>query len=131
MSLRELRQDRLIFEDTSGRPTPGQIVPCLLCCKPFMMPMYLGEPDQICGECWQTYHDAARVICVKCQITCARLMPKLQDTGYYIQPRTVLHTNACPVCRPGIQMSQIIEITEWMKSTRERKIIIPGFYKPK
>ena len=28
-------------------PVPGDIVPCLLCTKPFMMRMYTGAPDQV------------------------------------------------------------------------------------
>lgn len=124
--LPRLREDRLIFEDTSGAPIPGTIVPCLLCTKPFLMPQYIGaDVDQICGECFKTYMDAARVVCWKCKITVCRLVPKLLDNGYYIQPRTVLHTSACNICKPGLKTSDIIEITEWMKCTRERKIIVP------
>ena len=130
-----LRSDRLLFEDTSGAPRPGDIVPCLLCMKPYMVPLYIGAADQLCPECWKTYNEAARVVCFKCQVTVCRLVPKLLDNGYYVQPRTVLHTDACNICRPGLRESQIIEITEWMRTTRARKvgIIIPGgyIYKPK
>ena len=34
---------------------PGNIVPCLMCGKPFIMPPFIGHPDQMCGECLRTY----------------------------------------------------------------------------
>ena len=120
-----LRNDSLVFQDTSGRPTPGAIVPCLLCMKPFIMPVYLGAPDQLCVECWKLYDEAARVVCVHCQITVARLLPKLLDCGFIIRSRNVYHVDACNICRPGLTSSNVIEITEWMKNTREPKIIVP------
>lgn len=124
-NLPELRQDQLIFEDTSGMPLAGSIAPCLLCTKPYIVPMYIGALDQICSECWRTYVDAARVVCFTCKITICRLVPKLLDNGYYIQPKIILHTNACNICKPGLKTSEIIEISEWMRTTRERKIIVP------
>ena len=124
-SLPIIRDDMLLFEDTSGRPQRGQIVPCLMCMKPFIMPMYVGTPDQLCPECWTTYDEAARVVCLHCQITVARLVPKLLDCGFLIRPRHVYHVDACNVCRRQIVSSNVIEITEWMRTTREPKIIIP------
>jgi len=126
-NLPELRNDSLIFEDTSGAPVPGNIAPCLLCEKPFIVRPYVGAPDQICASCWETYKDAARVVCWKCrpQATICRLMPKMLDNGFYIRPRMVLHSTACNVCEPGLKKSTIIEIDEWMKHMRPAKIIIP------
>jgi len=121
-----LRNDKLLFQDTSGKPLPGSIVPCLLCAKPFLMRPYIGEPDQICPECWRTYEEAARVVCINCRVTICRLVPKVLDNGYYIKPRTVLHSSACNVCKPGLQLSHITEITEWEKRMRPKKIIIPS-----
>ena len=120
-----LRDDALIFEDTSGLPVPGDIVPCLLCTKPFMMRMYTGAPDQVCPECWETYKDAARVLCWKCKVTICRLVPKVLDNGYYIRPRAVLHSSACNICEPGLSQSVIIEIDEWQRRVRPGKIIVP------
>ena len=129
-----LRNDSLLFEDTGGVPQAGTIVPCLWCMKPFVMPMYLGTPDQICGECWRTYQDAARVICLghgginkHPPVTICRLKPKLLDNGFLIEPRMVLHTEACNVCKPGLKMSEIVEITMWMKIRRPPRVIVgPG-----
>ena len=124
-SLPQLRNDKLLFEDTAALPRAGAITACLLCCKPFIMRMYTGIPDQICSECWDVYKDAARVICVKCQVTICRLVPKVLDNGYYIRPRSILHSSACNVCNPGLTMSTIVEIDEWMKRIRPGKIIVP------
>ena len=120
-----LRNDKLIFMDTSKAPLPGGIVPCLLCTKPFVMPVFLGEPDQVCPECAVTYSDAARVICKKCNITIGRAVPKILENGYYIRPRSVLHSNSCNICRPGLVESTIIEIDQWQKTIRPNKIIVP------
>jgi hypothetical protein len=127
-SLPSIRNDSLVFEDTSGIPQPGSIVPCLMCTKPFIMRMFTGAPDQVCPECWETYKDAARIICWKCRVTIMRVKPGVLDNGYYIRPRAVLHASACNVCQEGLRMCQIIEITEWQKRVREPKIIVPmGF----
>lgn len=122
-----LRNDSLIFEDTSGAPAPNTIVPCLICTKPFWMREYVGAPDQVCPECWETYKDAARVVCWNCrpQVTICRLIPKMMDNGFYIRPRMILHSTACNVCEPGLKRSTIIEIDEWMKHVRPGKIIVP------
>ena len=121
-----LREDSLLWEDTGAAPLPGQIVPCLLCFKPFLMRNYTGVPDQICGACWDVYKDTAKVVCVKCKITICRALPKLLENGFAILPRMVLHTDKCNVCAPGLKMSTIIEIDEWQRHTREPKIIITG-----
>jgi len=90
------------------------------------MRQYVGEPDQICPECWTTYKDAARVICFHCKVTICRLIPKILDNGYYIRPRSVLHSSACNICQPGLRQSVIIEIDEWQTHMMPKKIIVPG-----
>ena len=119
-----LRNDRLIFEDTSGPPKPHTIVSCLLCTKPFLMLPFIGTPDQICPECEKTYREAARVICWRCKITICRLVPKVLENGFYIRPRSVLHSDCCNVCKPGLKESSIVEIEEWQRTLRPNKIII-------
>lgn len=124
--------NKLLFQDTVSLPIPGRIVPCLMCTKVFIMRPYSGTPDQVCPECWMTYRDCARVICSRCQpaATICRLLPKVLDNGYYIQPRSILHSSACNVCQPGLTVSTIVEIDNWMKRIRPGKIIIPfGKYK--
>jgi hypothetical protein len=96
------------------------------CGKPFLMRKYVGIPDQICPECWEQYKDAAIIICWKCKITICRAVPKVLDSGFYIQPRMVLHSSACNICEPGLKESIIIEIDEWIKRIRPKKIILPG-----
>ena len=125
--LPELRSDRLLFLDTSGYPLPGKIVPCLLCTKPFLMPKYVGNPDQVCGECRDTYADCAVVRCHNpmCgDVVICRLVPKILDNGFVIKPRMVLHSNACNCCQPGLRESTITEITEWEHLVRPKKAVI-------
>lgn len=122
----ELHDDSLLWQDTSGYPLPGTIVPCLLCTKPFLMRPYSGSPDQICTECWKTYQDAAKVICIKCQVVICRIVPKVLDSGFYVRPRGIYHSDACNVCRPGLSESKIIEVTEWERTLRPKKIILSG-----
>jgi len=121
-----LRNDQLIWQDTSGSPLPGSIVPCLLCTKPFLMRPYVGTPDQICPECYKVYKDAARVVCWKCQVVICRLVPKILDNGFYIRPRTVYHADACNICKPGLKESKLIEVDEWEKHIKPKKIILTG-----
>lgn len=122
--LPQLRNDRLLFEDTSSAPRPHTIVPCLLCTKPFLMLPFVGVPDQVCPECEKQYKDAAKVVCWKCRITICRLVPKVLDNGFYIRPRSVLHSDSCNICKPGLKESSIIEIEEWQRHVRPGKIII-------
>ena len=121
-----LKDDVLLWQDTSGYPLPGTIVPCLLCAKPFLMRFYSGPPDQVCPECWETYKDSARVICAKCKVTICRLVPKVLENGFYIRPRSVYHSDTCNVCKPGLLESKIVEITEWERTMRPKKIIVSG-----
>lgn len=123
-SMPVLRNDHLLFQDTSGRPAPHAIVPCLLCTKPFQMRPFIGDPDQICPDCWKTYADCATVLCVVCKVTICKLIPKVLDTGYYIQPRSVLHSDKCSICSPGLAMSTVIEIQAWENSYGRKKKII-------
>ena len=120
-----LRGDRLLFQDTSGVPIPNSIVSCLLCTKPFLMLPFIGEPDQICPECHVTYKDSARVICKKCGITIGRVVSKILENGYYVRPRSVLHSNSCNICQPGLNESTIIEIDQWQRHIRQSKVIVP------
>ena len=96
----------------------------MLCGKPFIMRIYTGEPDQVCPDCWETYKDCARLVCVKCRVTICRVAPKVLDNGFYIRPRAVLHTNECNICKPGLLVSDIVEIKQWEQQIRPKKIII-------
>lgn len=125
-----LKDNRLLFVDTTGYPLPGRIVPCLLCTKPFIMRPFTGEPDQICEECSKVYHDCAVVRCSGCKhhpVIC-RVLPKVMDNGYVIRPMAVLHTDACNVCKPGLRESTITEINRWERTIRKGKpiIVVPG-----
>ena len=125
--LPELRGDALIFQDTSGYPLPGKIVPCLLCTKPYLMRKYVGHPDQICPECARTLDDCAVVRCVNPMcggVVICRLKPKTLDNGFVIKPRAVLHSDACNCCSPGLKESRITEITEWERLVRPKKAVI-------
>lgn len=131
--LPQLRDDKLLFIDTSGYPLPGTIVPCLLCGKPYLMRKYVGEPDQICEECRKTYNECAIVRCGSCikhPVIC-RLKPCVLDNGFTIRKQAVLHSNACNICQPGIKQSTIIEVDEWERAVRPHKpqIIVPVSYK--
>ena len=121
-----LRGDKLLFQDTGGSPTPNSIQPCLLCCKPFWLLPFIGVPDQICPECSKTYGDCAKVVCGRCRppVTICRLVPKVMDNGFYIRPRSVLHSDSCNICRRGLTESTILEITEWERSRRPGRLIL-------
>lgn len=121
-----IRNDTLIWYDSSQMPGPGKIVPCLMCTKPFIMPKFVGEYDQICGECQKTFDESAKVVCKRCHATIGRVAPGLIDCGYLVRPHTTLHVNACNVCRPGILFSTVLEIEQWERVMRPRKIIIPS-----
>ena len=110
-------------------PLPGRITTCLLCSKPFLLRPYTGAVDQVCVECANTYRDCGRVICSKCSVTVCRVTPKVLTNGYYIKPRMVLHIDFCNVCKPGLTVSTIIEIAEYERMIRPKKIIIAKSYR--
>lgn len=119
-----LRQDSLLFKDTSRPPTPGTMAPCLICTKPYIVPKYIGEPDQVCPGCRQTYDDCARLVCVMCKAVIGRVDPGIIDNGYYIRPKSILHVDHCNTCRPGLKTSTVIEIAQWEKLMRPGKLIM-------
>ena len=118
--------EKLRLMDTSGIPKPGTIVPCLMCGKPMLMPLYTGVPDQICPECYDTYRDCASIICSKCKVCVSKVKPGITDTGFYVKPRSVLHLDCCNICNPDVVESKIIEMELWYQQIgKTRKLIIP------
>ena len=110
-------------------PLPGKITTCLLCGKPFLLRPFTGAVDQVCVECAKTYRDCGRVICSKCSATVCRVTPKVLTNGFYIRPRMVLHIDKCNVCDDRIMVSTIIEIAEYERMIRPKKIIIARSYR--
>lgn len=121
-----LSNNSILFKKVKADPAlPGNIVPCLMCGKPFIMPPFIGTPDQLCGECLKTYADTAKVICSTCKAVVCRLTPKLLPSGYYIRPHSILHIKGCGVCNPGTTSSVITEIDEWERMKGRGRIILP------
>lgn len=119
------RTDALLWQDTSRVPKAGEIVPCLLCHKPMIMPIHIGKPpDQICPECQGTYRELATLVCGRCNTTIARIIPKKLDNGYIVKRREVLHTDTCGCCAPHKKISYIKEIAHWERTARPGKPIV-------
>jgi len=118
----EPNQLRVIY-DASTNPLPGTIVPCLLCAKPYLMRAYSGRVDQVCPECYSTFQECALLTCLQCKCVIARVVPKLLDSGYYIRPQSVLRTSECSICNPGLEVSTIVEIDEWMRRNGSTRLI--------
>lgn len=115
----------LFFVDTTKPAKPGSIVPCLMCKKPMIAPMYVGEaPDQICDECSNVYRETAKLVCGRCGFVIGRVKPGETECGYTIQRREVLHTDTCNVCAPGRPISLVREIAFWMRHHRPSKTIL-------
>ena len=123
--LPDLTDERFIGLDLSRPPEPGKMAVCLLCAKPFIMPLYIGEPDQACPSCMHEYRETAKIVCTRCKRVIARQRPKLLDCGFYIRPRMILHTDKCNNCCPGLLVSKVIEIDEYMKRHFVPKTIVP------
>lgn len=113
-------------------PLPGEITGCCLCKKPFLMRSYMGPPDPICSECFKTYSECAKILCRKCKVVLARVKPEVLDSGYYVRPRCVLHSNGCPRCDKKLRsmksgelgVTTIMEIDEWEQRMGRRKTIV-------
>lgn len=116
----------LVFQDTSSKPRPYSIIPCLLCGKPFLIGLYSGNLDQVCPECYKTYQDCATLSCVKCRVVLAKVKPGVMDCGFVIKPKADLHSDCCNVCKPGLDRSTVVEVDLWMKTQRRPKIIMTG-----
>jgi hypothetical protein len=123
--LKQTEFDSLFMLDTSKKPRPGQIVPCLMCKKPMIAPMYVGEaPDQICHECADTYRETAKLVCGRCGVVIGRVLPGPMECGYVVKKREVLHTDTCGTCSPGKLISVVREVVEWIKHHRPNKAIV-------
>jgi len=123
-NLPDLTDHRFDNVDLSAPPVPGKMAVCLLCAKPFIMPQYVGEPDQACPECIRTLRDTARIVCARCKRVVASQVPKVLDCGFCIRPRTVLHIDKCNRCSPGLIVSRVLEIDEWMRRNFIAKPIV-------
>jgi len=113
--LPDLTDEKFVGLDTSGPLIPGKMAICLLCAKPFIVPQYIGEIDQVCPECIHTYRDTAKIVCKKCKRVIARQKPKVLDCGFYVRPRSVLHVDKCNNCSPGLLVCTVLEVDEYMK----------------
>ncbi len=122
--------DGIYSLDTSGYPDIGEAYPCLLCGQPFLMRMYTGVPDPICGECFELYKDCATLVCSRCVNIVAKVPPKVLDNGYYIRPRSVLHLDICGTCDNTLKESTIIEIRNWEEKVRPKKTTVQAFILP-
>lgn len=126
--------DLVVEFDTSQIPVAGQIIPCLMCAKPLMMRPYSGSPDQVCPDCFKTYSECAKLVCLKCNVVVARVKPGVTDSGYRVRKMAVLHIDQCNVCFKGETLlhSIIIEVDQWEKATgRQHKLYIPVSYETK
>ena len=123
--LPDLTNEKFVGLDTSAPCVPGKMSICLLCAKPFIMPQFVGEPDQVCPECARTYRDTAKIVCKRCGHVIARQRPKVLDCGFYVQPRSVLHVDKCNNCSPGLLVCKVIEVDEYMKRHFIPKPIVP------
>ena len=112
-------------EGEKGTPAPLSTAHCVMCRKPFIVPLYTGVYDPVCGECFKTYMDTAKVVCAACGNVVGRVVPGVKDCGYEVKAREVLHTNKCSLCCPDIATSTILEIDMWMQYNRE-----PVLYSP-
>lgn len=122
-----LANNKILFKKIRRDPAlPGNIVPCMMCGKPFIMPVFIGAPDQMCGECIKTYADTAKLVCRKCNATVCRLAPKLLDSGYYIRPHSILHIKECGICNEGLKESAIEEIEQWERTQRNGRLVLTG-----
>lgn len=120
--------DPLLFQNTSSMPVAGRMLPCLLCGKPFIMPQFIGQPDQVCATCRKDYDELARLVCSRCRVTIGRVHPGVIDCGYYIRPRSTLHVDSCNICNPNAPISNVREILEWETHYRPKKtFILPTF----
>jgi len=116
----------LYLIDSSGYPLPGSIEPCLMCGQAYLCKAFVGVPDPVCEECYDTYKDCASIICVNCRIVIAKTPPKIMDNGFYVRPNAVLHSDKCNICAPGLVESSVIELEAYEKSLgRKKKIIVP------
>jgi hypothetical protein len=89
------------------------------------MPQFIGEPDQACPACRHLMRETAKVVCIRCKRVIARHLPKVLDCGFYIRPRMVLHTDKCNRCCPGLLVSKVLEIEDYMKKHYVPKTIVP------
>lgn len=51
----------------------------------------------------------ATLVCVTCKRVVARMEPLVDKTGFAFKANSIYHIDGCPVCRPGLPQSPIIE----------------------
>jgi len=118
-------KEKLQLIDNSKNAKANTIAYCLLCAKPFMVPVYSGAFEQLCPECKKTYRDCAVLVCKNCNAVIARIAPTKTDSGYVIKKGQVLHADKCNICSPGLTTSTVLEIKEWEDHIREKKLWLP------
>ena len=85
----------------------------------------IGE-DCLCPDCAAKYKKLAKIKCNKCNKIIGTVLPGKTDSGFVINPGSILHVNECPKCNPNIKETVIQEIKVYNKFIRKGGIIING-----
>ncbi len=68
-----------------------------------------------CADGEKMDRELARIVCWGCKKVVMRLAPHRDRDGFNFVAGATYHTNACPVCSPGIDTSVIAEKMVWSK----------------
>ena len=74
--------------------------------------------NNVCEGCVQGQKmdkELARIVCHSCRKVVLRVAPHRDNDGFEFKGGRTYHTNACPVCKPGIESSLIAEKAIFMK----------------
>lgn len=63
----------------------------------------------LCPEHLQSLRECSRVVCPRCKTIVLLLEPFKDKHGFEFKKGAVYHVEACPICRPGLLKSAIVE----------------------
>lgn len=114
--------------------TNGQVVtthsPCAACgTKTFIGDFKIYDSkvlpavvSPICHTCELNFKDQARLVCCRCRSIIGWVDPHKDGDGFVFEKRNFYHIQACPVCSPGIEKSDIIEKVLYLKKVKNKII---------
>jgi hypothetical protein len=68
-----------------------------------------GITDNICNECRAFINHPALIVCIHCRAVVSRTAAQRFDSGFVFEPDGVYHTDGCPNCQKGVQVTVLLE----------------------
>ena len=73
----------------------------------------------LCKYCQSSHKDSARLVCYRCKTVIGWIDPHIDKDKFVFEKKHSYHIQACPVCSPGLDKSDIIEKIIYLRQIKK------------